>query len=100
MKATKINIWQSRFIIPALKDSLKKLNPLVMARNPVMFVVELVTVITTLIVVSDIFAGRNFLFNLQISLWLWFTIIFANFSEALAEGQGRAQGGFSQEEPQ
>jgi potassium-transporting ATPase ATP-binding subunit len=91
MKAKRINIWQSRFIIPALKDSVKKLNPVMMARNPVMFVVELVSVITILIVVSDIFTGRNPLFNLQISLWLWFTIIFANFSEALAEGQGRAQ---------
>lgn len=91
MKSSKINIWQARFIIPALKDALKKLNPLIMAKNPVMFVVELVTVITSLIVISDIFTGKNFLFNLQISLWLWFTIIFANFSEALAEGQGRAQ---------
>jgi len=91
MKAKKINIWQSRFIIPALKDSVRKLNPVVMVRNPVMFVVELVSVMTILIVVSDVFMGRNPLFNLQISLWLWFTIIFANFSEALAEGQGRAQ---------
>jgi potassium-transporting ATPase ATP-binding subunit len=84
MKATKINIWQARFVIPAVKDSLKKLNPLVMARNPVMFVVEIVTVITTLIVIGDIITGRNVLFDLQISLWLWFTIIFANFAEALA----------------
>lgn len=91
MKATKINIWQTRFVIPAVKDSLKKLNPVVMARNPVMFVVEIVTIITTLIVIGDIVTGRNILFDLQISLWLWFTIIFANFSEALAEGQGRAQ---------
>ncbi|PKN52043.1 MAG: K(+)-transporting ATPase subunit B [Deltaproteobacteria bacterium HGW-Deltaproteobacteria-13] len=91
MKSKKINIWQSKFILPAVRDSVKKLHPLAMARNPVMFVVELVTVMTTLIVVSDIFTGRNFLFNLQISLWLWFTIIFANFAEALAEGQGRAQ---------
>lgn len=91
MKAKKINIWQSKFILPAVRDSIKKLNPLAMARNPVMFVVELVTVITTIIVVGDIVAGRNILFDLQISLWLWFTIIFANFAEALAEGQGRAQ---------
>jgi potassium-transporting ATPase ATP-binding subunit len=91
MKSKKINIWQSKFIIPAVKDSLRKLNPLVMAHNPVMFTVELVTIITSLIVIADIVAGRNLLFNLQISLWLWFTIIFANFAEALAEGQGRAQ---------
>jgi potassium-transporting ATPase ATP-binding subunit len=91
MKSKKINIWQSKFIIPAVRDSIKKLHPLAMARNPVMFVVELVTVITTIIVVVDLVNGRNILFNLQISLWLWFTIIFANFAEALAEGQGRAQ---------
>jgi K+-transporting ATPase ATPase B chain len=91
MKAAKINIWQARFVIPAIKDSFKKLNPLLMARNPVMFIVELVSIVTTLIVIGDIVTGRNVLFNLQISLWLWFTIIFANFSEALAEGQGRAQ---------
>jgi K+-transporting ATPase ATPase B chain len=91
MKSKKINIWQSKFIFPAVRDSVKKLHPLAMARNPVMFVVELVTIITTIIVVVDLVSGRNILFNLQISLWLWFTIIFANFAEALAEGQGRAQ---------
>jgi potassium-transporting ATPase ATP-binding subunit len=91
MKSKKINIWQSKFIIPAVRDSIKKLHPLTMARSPVMFVVELVTVITTIIVVVDLVSGRNILFNIQISLWLWFTIIFANFAEALAEGQGRAQ---------
>jgi len=91
MKSKKINIWQSKFIFPAVRDSVKKLHPLAMARNPVMFVVELVTIITTIIVVGDLVSGRNILFNLQISLWLWFTIIFANFAEALAEGQGRAQ---------
>jgi K+-transporting ATPase ATPase B chain len=91
MKSKKINIWQSKYILPAIKDSLKKLNPLVMVRNPVMFVVEIVTIITTLIVLSDIVSGKKILFDVQISLWLWFTIIFANFAEALAEGQGRAQ---------
>lgn len=91
MKSKKINIWQSRFIIPAVKDSIKKLNPSAMAKNPVMFAVELVTIITSIIVAGDILGGRDILFDLQISLWLWFTIIFANFAEALAEGQGRAQ---------
>lgn len=91
MKSKKINIWHSRFIIPAVKDSIKKLNPLAMAKNPVMFAVELVTIITSIIVAGDILDGKNILFDLQISLWLWFTIIFANFAEALAEGQGRAQ---------
>ncbi len=91
MKAKKINIWQAKFVIPAIRDSVKKLNPLVMIANPVMFIVEVVTVITSLIAIADIIGGRNVIFDLQIALWLWFTIIFANFSEALAEGQGRAQ---------
>lgn len=91
MKAKKINIWQAKFILPAIKDAVRKLNPRRMIGNPVMFVVEIVTIVTTLIVLGDIIAGKKILFDLQISLWLWFTIIFANFAEALAEGQGRAQ---------
>ena len=91
MKAKKINIWQAKFILPAIKDAVRKLNPAIMIGNPVMFVVEIVTFATTLIVMGDIIAGKKILFDLQISLWLWFTIIFANFAEALAEGQGRAQ---------
>lgn len=91
MKAKKFNIWQAKFILPAIKDAVRKLNPRRMIGNPVMFVVEIVTIITTLIVLGDIIAGKKILFDLQISLWLWFTIIFANFAEALAEGQGRAQ---------
>jgi K+-transporting ATPase ATPase B chain len=91
MKSKKINIWQTKFILPALKDSLKKLNPLIMIHNPVMFIVEMVTIITTFIVLYDVIAARSIAFDLQISLWLWVTIIFANFAEALAEGQGRAQ---------
>src|SRR4030042_789427 len=91
MKSKKINIWQWKFIIPALKDSLTKLNPVRMLQSPVMFIVEMVTIVTSFIVVHDIFTGRSIVFDLQITLWLWFTVIFANFAEALAEGQGRAQ---------
>ncbi len=91
MKSKKIKIWQTKFIIPALKESLKKLNPLMMIQSPVMFIVEMVTIVTTFIVIYDIFTGKRIAFDLQITLWLWFTIIFANFAEALAEGQGRAQ---------
>jgi len=91
MKLKKIKIWQTRFIIPALTDSLKKLNPLMMIQNPVMFIVEMVTMITTFIVLYDVATSKSIAFDLQICLWLWFTIIFANFAEALAEGQGRAQ---------
>ncbi len=91
MKEKKLRIWQSQLVIQALKDSLRKLDPRVMVKNPVMFVVEMVSVITLWITVSDFLKGGAFGFNGQISLWLWFTIIFANFAEALAEGQGRAQ---------
>ena len=91
MKSKKIKIWQTKFILPALKESLKKLNPLMMIQSPVMFIVEMVTIVTTFIVIYDIVTGKSIAFDLQITLWLWFTIIFANFAEALAEGQGRAQ---------
>ena len=91
MKSKKIKIWQTKFIIPALKESFIKLNPLMMIQSPVMFIVEMVTIATTFIVIYDIFTGHRITFDLQITLWLWFTLIFANFAEALAEGQGRAQ---------
>ena len=91
MKSKKINIWQLKFILPAMKESLTKLNPLVMIQSPVMFIVEMVTIVTTFIVAYDIVNGSRIAFDLQITLWLWFTVIFANFAEALAEGQGRAQ---------
>jgi len=91
MKEKKLRIWQSKLVIQALKDSVRKLDPRVMIKNPVMFVVEIVSVITLLITLKDLFARGDFGFNGQISLWLWFTILFANFAEALAEGQGRAQ---------
>jgi len=91
MKSKKINIWQLKFILPAMKDSLAKLNPLAMIQSPVMFIVEMVTIVTTFIVAYDIVNGSRIAFDLQITLWLWFTVIFANFAEALAEGQGRAQ---------
>jgi K+-transporting ATPase ATPase B chain len=74
-----------------MKDSLAKLNPLAMIQSPVMFIVEMVTIVTTFIVAYDIVNGSRIAFDLQITLWLWFTVIFANFAEALAEGQGRAQ---------
>jgi potassium-transporting ATPase ATP-binding subunit len=91
MKEKKLRIWQSKLVIQALQDSVRKLDPRVMIKNPVMFVVELVSVITLWITATNFFTGGNFAFNAQISLWLWVTILFANFAEALAEGQGRAQ---------
>jgi K+-transporting ATPase ATPase B chain len=91
MKEKKLRIWQGKLVAQAMKDSVRKLDPRVMVRNPVMFIVEIVSIITLLIALRDLFAGGDFTFNSQISIWLWFTILFANFAEALAEGQGRAQ---------
>lgn len=75
----------------ALKEACKKLNPLTLRRNPVMLIVEIGSILTTVIVFSNIFSGENFFFNLQVSIWLWFTIIFANFAESLAEIQSKAR---------
>jgi K+-transporting ATPase ATPase B chain len=85
------NLLQSDLVWPAVKDSFLKLNPLVLWRNVVMLVVEITAVVTTVITIADIFNGGNVYLDAQISLWLWFTILFATFSEALAEGRGRAQ---------
>ncbi len=81
-------IWDSRIVRGALLDSILKLNPKHMMRNPVMFVVEIGSVITTALLFKG---GAAFWFNLQITLWLWFTVLFANFAEAMAEGRGKAQ---------
>jgi K+-transporting ATPase ATPase B chain len=91
MKEKKLRIWQRKLVVQAMKDSVRKLDPRIMVRNPVMFIVEMVSIITLLIALRDLFAGGDIALNGQISIWLWFTILFANFAEALAEGQGRAQ---------
>ncbi|MGA2718711.1 MAG: potassium-transporting ATPase subunit KdpB [Candidatus Acidiferrales bacterium] len=76
----------------AIRDSFKKLNPRTLMKNPVMFVVEVGSVITTFDLVRDrILHLGGFGFELQITLWLWFTVLFANFAEAMAEGRGKAQ---------
>lgn len=77
-------------ILPALKDSLVKLSPRVQMRNPVMFVTFIGAILTSFYVIFGIGKGSTS-FELQISLWLWFTVIFANFAEAIAEGRGKAQ---------
>ncbi len=76
---------------PAIWDSIKKLHPRHMIGNPVMFCVEIVAALTTVLFMRDLFAGGNLLFSFQINLWLWFTVVFANFAEAVAEGRGKAQ---------
>src|SRR6476646_8201874 len=81
-----------RILGPAIGASFQKLDPRVLIRNPVMFVVEVVAALTTVILLRDLVTGgENFGFTVQITLWLWFTVLFANFAEAVAEGRGKAQ---------
>src|SRR6476620_11730442 len=87
-KHRKKAIWEWKIIRGALIDACLKLNPRKMMSNPVMFVVEIGSVITTVLLFKS---GGAFKFNLQITLWLWFTVLFANFAEAMAEGRGKAQ---------
>src|SRR5689334_7874231 len=76
----------------AIRDAFIKLNPRHMVRNPVMFVVLIGSAYTTVVFIRDIAQGRSdWGFTLQLSLWLWFTVVFANFAEAMAEGRGKAQ---------
>jgi K+-transporting ATPase ATPase B chain len=88
-------IWNAQIVKRAIVDSFIKLNPRAMMKNPVMFVVEVGSVLTTLQLIRGIItpvAGvTNTGFELQITLWLWFTVLFANFAEAMAEGRGKAQ---------
>ena len=85
-------LWDGKIMRQALLDAFKKLNPRTMMRNPVMFVVEIGSVITTLLLFRDLRTHQSgFNFDLQITLWLWFTVGFANFAEAMAEGRGKAQ---------
>src|SRR6266513_939582 len=85
-------VWEWKIVRRALWDSSVKLNPKQMMGNPVMFVVEVGSVITTVLLVREAMHGHpGFKFNLQITLWLWFTVLFANFAEAMAEGRGKAQ---------
>ncbi|HEX4786516.1 MAG TPA: potassium-transporting ATPase subunit KdpB [Candidatus Sulfotelmatobacter sp.] len=88
MKPRKKAVWEWKIVRNAIKDALLKLNPKKMMGNPVMFVVEIGSVITTALLFKG---GAAFKFNLQITLWLWFTVLFANFAEAMAEGRGKAQ---------
>ncbi len=81
-----------KILIPAIWSSVKKLDPRHMIKNPVMFVVEIVATLTTVLFFRDLLTGAQHLgFALQINLWLWFTVVFANFAEAVAEGRGKAQ---------
>jgi K+-transporting ATPase ATPase B chain len=90
--ADKKSLWSTDIIRQAAVDALRKLNPRLMVKNPVMFVVEVGSVLTSGLLIDDAIHHRAGLgFNLQITLWLWFTVLFANFAEAMAEGRGKAQ---------
>jgi K+-transporting ATPase ATPase B chain len=89
MATSRISIWDLNLVRGAAWSSLLKLSPRNMMANPVMFVVEVGSVITTLLLILN--PRQAFGFNLQITLWLWFTVLFANFAEAMAEGRGKAQ---------
>ena len=81
-----------KIVVPAIGQAFVKLNPATLIKNPVMFVLEVVTLLTTVILIRDLFTGSgNIAFEFQIVLWLWFTVLFANFAEAVAEGRGKAQ---------
>jgi len=85
-------IWELKIVRRAILDCLVKLNPRHMMGNPVMFVVEVGSVATTILLLRNALRHEaGFGFNLQITLWLWFTVLFANFAEAMAEGRGKAQ---------
>ena len=86
------SILDAKILLPAIGGAFRKLDPRVLAKNPVMFVVAVVTVLTTILFIRDLAGGGADLgFSFQIILWLWFTILFANFAEAVAEGRGKAQ---------
>ncbi len=91
----KLAVWNWRIVKRAILDSVVKLSPRAMMKNPVMFVVEVGSVLTTIQLIGGIIKPipgvTSVVFELQITLWLWFTVLFANFAEAMAEGRGKAQ---------
>jgi K+-transporting ATPase ATPase B chain len=91
-KHGKKSLWTGSIVVRAMWDSLLKLNPRTLMKNPVMFVVEAGSVVTTIDLIYGLTKHQpGFSFALQITLWLWFTVLFANFAEAMAEGRGKAQ---------
>ena len=85
-------LFDAKIVVPAIGSAFVKLNPRALMGNPVMFVLEVVTALTTVILIRDLVTGGEHIgFEVQIVLWLWFTVLFANFAEAIAEGRGKAQ---------
>src|ERR1041384_5466259 len=92
-EAQKRALFDPSIVRRAIGDAFLKLNPRQVAKNPVMFVVEISSILTTLLIIRDVARGDtgHLLFTVQVTLWLWFTVLFANFAEAMAEGRGKAQ---------
>jgi K+-transporting ATPase ATPase B chain len=91
-KIRKKSLADTAILTRAIVDSFRKLDPRIMVKNPVMFVVEVGSVLTTIqLIWNSAHHAGHFGFGLQITLWLWFTVLFANFAEAMAEGRGKAQ---------
>jgi K+-transporting ATPase ATPase B chain len=86
-----ISLFNRKLAFQAVKDSFIKLNPSLLIKNPVIFIVGIGALLTTIVVMTDIYQHNFSFFNLNITIWLWFTVLFANFSEAIAEGRGKAQ---------
>jgi K+-transporting ATPase ATPase B chain len=87
------SLWDPAILRPAIVDAFKKLDPRTMVKNPVMFVVEVGAFLVTVLVVHNVVRGApvDLKLNVQLIMWLWFTVVFANFAEAMAEGRGKAQ---------
>jgi len=85
-------LFDRALILPAIRDAFIKLDPRTLARNPVIFITALVSMLATILFIHDLLgAGQNLFFSAQVIVWLWFTVLFANFAEAIAEGRGKAQ---------
>ncbi len=90
--AKRLSLFNPRIVRRASVDAIRKLNPRLMMKNPVMFIVEIGSVLTVVALLINLSTHQgHFRFELQITLWLWFTVLFANFAEAMAEGRGKAQ---------
>ena len=91
-RARTVSIWDPGIVRQAVIDSLWKLDPRIQFKNPVMFIVEVGSLLTTMVFIQELAAGSGRpLFTGQVAFWLWFTVLFANFAEAMAEGRGKAQ---------